>query len=346
MKLVENFINRELFTHDNLAQVDAICILGPTASGKTKFAVEVVMGLGRFEGGQFMPGAEIISADSRQVYRGMDIGTGKDIGEYTVYPGEFIKSYRDRENKWLQVGKEDGGWGESIEIPCHLINVVDAGEKYNIFEYQKDFSKAYKSIKERGMIPVICGGSGLYIEAATMGYELKEVVPNNELRARLEIKSMEDLIEMLTKIKIAKGESPHNNSDFDSKKRVIRAIEIAQAKEFNTTSELLLPQKCLYIGIDVDRETRNARIDARLRTRLQEGLIEEVQRLLNSGILSEDLIYYGLEYKFVTRYVLGELGYEEMVEKLAIAIHQFAKRQMTWFRGMERKGVDIKWIKV
>jgi tRNA dimethylallyltransferase len=307
----------------NLAQYDAVCILGPTASGKTKFAVELAIELGRLENGQFVPGAEILSADSRQVYRGMDIGTGKDMAEYTVNVE-----------------------GVSVEIPCHLVNIVDAGVKYNIFEYQNDFSKAYAGVRERGMMPVICGGSGLYIEAATMGYVLKDVAPNPQLRQELEAKSMEELIQILTDIKLSKGHAPHNNSDFDSKKRVIRAIEIAREADFNTTSNLLLPQKCLYIGIDVDRETRNARIDARLRARLEEGMIEEVQRLLDSGIPAEDLIYYGLEYKFVTQYLLKELGYEQMVERLGIAIHQFAKRQMTWFRGMERKGVAIEWIKI
>lgn len=313
----------ELLEYHNLSQWDAVCILGPTASGKTRFAVEVAKGLGYVEDGRFVHGAEIISADSRQVYRGMDIGTGKDLGEYTVTAEGF-----------------------SVEIPCHLVNIVDAGVKYNIFEYQKDFSVAYAGIKKRGLIPIICGGSGLYIEAATMGYELKEVAPNNELRQELESKSMEELIKLLTDIKLSKGQLPHNNSDFDSRKRVIRGIEIAMAEDFNTTSNLLLPQKCLYIGLDVDKQTRNARIDTRLHARLGEGMIEEVRHLLNAGIPPEDLIYYGLEYKFVTQYIIGELAYEQMVEKLAIAIHQFAKRQMTWFRGMERKGIKIEWVQV
>ncbi|MEF9986464.1 MAG: tRNA (adenosine(37)-N6)-dimethylallyltransferase MiaA [Bacteroidales bacterium] len=325
MSLLDQFIKDNINTQNRFAQYDALCILGPTASGKTKFAVEIAIKLGKMVDSHFKAGAEIISADSRQVYRGMDIGTGKDIREYTV--------------------NLDGDVRKAINIPCHLINIVDAGTKYNIFEYQRDFAKAYSSVRERGLIPIICGGSGLYIEAATMGYELKEVAPNDELRESLKECSMEELTTKLTNILAKKGHLPHNNSDFDSKKRVIRAIEIAMAEDgFNTSSNLKLPQKCLYVGIDVDRNTRNARIDARLRARLEEGMIEEVKRLLDSGIPAADLIYYGLEYKFITQYIMGELGYNEMVEKLAIAIHQFAKRQMTWFRGMERKGVAIEWI--
>lgn len=316
-------MNWEPCAHDNLAQWDAICILGPTASGKTRFAVELALRLSGVEDGVFVSGAEIISADSRQVYKGMDIGTGKDIKEYT--------SVLD---------------GVTACVPCYLVDIIEAGEKYNIFEYQRDFSKVYQEIRNRGNIPIICGGSGLYIEAATMGYELHEVVPNPELRERLEKKNMEELMAMLVELKKARGEAAHNNSDFDTKKRVIRAIEIAMVAGDTTVPPLVLPKKCKFIGIDVDRETRNARIDSRLRIRLEEGMIAEVRRLLDSGIPSADLIYYGLEYKFVTQYLLGELGYEQMVEKLSIAIHQFAKRQMTWFRGMERKGIEIEWIKI
>ncbi len=289
---------------------DALCILGPTASGKTRYAVALARYLG--ECGKK---CEILSADSRQVYRGMDIGTGKDMEEYG-------------------------------DVPVHLVDIVDAGEKYNIFEYQRDFSKAYSDIISRGALPVICGGSGLYIEAATRGYELVEVKPNEQLRAELEPKPMDELIAILTSLKAQKGEKPHNNTDFDTKKRVVRAIEIEMAQGDLSVEKLPLPQKTLFIGIDVDRDTRNSRIDARLTARLKEGMVEEVKGLLDCGINSEDLIYYGLEYKFITQYLIGQLSYQQMEEGLRIAIHQFAKRQMTWFRGMERKGIKINWIKI
>jgi tRNA dimethylallyltransferase len=242
----------------------------------------------------------------------MDIGTGKDLSEYG-------------------------------DVPAHLLDIVDAGTKYNIFEYQKDFSKAYTNILERGCFPIICGGSGLYIEAATRGYELYEVLPDEDLRARLEPKPMEELVQMLKDLKATKGVKPHNDTDWDTKKRVIRAIEIEMAQT-DPRAPLPLPQNVLFVGVSVDRDTRNARIDARLEARLQEGMVEEVKRLLDSGIPAEDLIYYGLEYKFLTQYLIGELSYEEMVSGLRTAIHQFAKRQMTWFRGMERKGVEIHWV--
>lgn len=291
----------------------AITILGPTASGKTKAAVALAHKIERLAGKK----AEILSADSRQVYIGMDIGTGKDIVEYG-------------------------------DVPVHLIDIVPAGEKYNIFRYQRDFSKAYSQIIERGNYPIICGGSGLYIEAATCGYELKEVEPNPALRAEFEHKTMEELIAMFTDLKLKNGSQPHNNTDFDTKKRVIRAIEIELevAKKEIKNEPLPLPDKdsVLFLGVDVDRETRNRRIDVRLESRLKEGMIDEVKRLLDSGIKAEDLIYYGLEYKFITLYLTGELEYSVMVERLQTAIHQFAKRQMTWFRGMERKGIEIKWL--
>ncbi len=291
----------------------AITILGPTASGKTKAAVALARTIEELTGKK----AEILSADSRQVYIGMDIGTGKDLVEYG-------------------------------EIPVHLVDIVPAGEKYNIFRYQRDFSTAYKQIIERGNFPIICGGSGLYIEAATCGYELKEVAPNMQLRSALEQKSMDELVAMLMDLKSKNGTHPHNNTDFDTKKRAIRAIEIELAvanNEIKDTS-LTLPDKnsILFLGVDVDRETRNKRIDARLECRLKEGMTDEVKRLLDSGIKGEDLIYYGLEYKFVTLYLTGELEYGTMIERLQTAIHQFAKRQMTWFRGMERKGIEIKWL--
>ncbi len=282
---------------------DLICILGPTASGKTKYAVKLAL----------ETGGEIISADSRQVYRGMDIGTGKDLGDYSV---------------------------NGVRVPYHLIDIVEAGAKYNIFQYQRDFIKAYNDITARGKLPILCGGSGLYIEAATRGYALPEVPPDPKLRERLEKLPMEELSARLASMK-----SLHNVSDLDSKKRVIRAIEIAIFESENLIMrEEPLIIKTKYIGLSVSREERIERIDRRLKERLQNGMIEEVKQLLALGIAPEDLIYYGLEYKFVTLYLTGQLTYVEMEFQLATAIHQFAKRQMTWFRGMERRGINIEWV--
>ena len=291
-------------------EYDAICILGPTASGKSRFAVELAR--------RFDPVAEILSADSRQVYRKMDIGTGKDLSEYG-------------------------------NVPYHLIDIADAGEKYNIFRYQRDFAAAYADVKKRGKTAIICGGSGLYIESVTRGYFLHDVKPDIELRNSLEKESLERLKQILRQLKERRGAKLHNNTDVDTKKRAIRAIEIekfAAEHELNFKENLTLPQKVCYMGIEVDREERNRRIDERLHRRLDEGMVEEVKALMDSGLSAEDLIYYGLEYKFITLYLIGKMGYGEMVEKLAVAIHQFAKRQMTWFRGMERKGIEIEWIKI
>ena len=302
-------------------EIDLICVLGPTASGKTKYAVRLARQINEILGTQR---AEILSADSRQVYRGMDIGTGKDLGEYE-------------------------------EIPYHLMDIVDAGTKYNIFEYQRDFEKAYKDIVDRGGIPILCGGSGLYIEAATCGYSLPEVPPNPELRAELEKKSDEELIAQLASLKPL-----HNNTDYDTRKRLIRALEIAIFEaEHPVNRSSYLPKNTYYIGTLVSREVRNAKIDARLDARLEEGMVEEIRGLIDgthpalcsdgqagTPIPPEDLIYYGLEYKFVTLYLIGELTFEQMHTQLATAIHQFAKRQMTWFRGMERKGITIHWTAV
>ena len=280
-------------------EYDLITILGPTASGKTKYAVRAAKSLD----------AEILSADSRQVYRGMDIGTGKDLCEYD-------------------------------EVPYHLIDIVDAGTKYNIFEYQRDFEKAYQDIVSRGKKAILCGGSGLYIESVTQGYKLQEVAPNPELRAELERYSDQELIAKLEALKPL-----HNNTDYDTRKRLIRALEIAiYQNEHPAVESNFLPKKTKYIGINVDRDTRNFKIDKRLDQRLEEGMLAEVQTLLDSGISPEDLIYYGLEYKFITLHLIGELSFKEMRDKLAIAIHQFAKRQMTWFRGMERRGIKIEWV--
>ena len=311
-EILDKYLSRE---------IDLICVLGPTASGKTKYAVRLARQINEILGAQR---AEILSADSRQVYRGMDIGTGKDLGEYE-------------------------------EIPYHLMDIVDAGTKYNIFEYQRDFEKAYKDIVDRGGIPILCGGSGLYIEAATCGYSLPEVPPDPELRAELEKKSDEELIAQLASLKPL-----HNNTDYDTRKRLIRALEIAIFEaEHPVNRSSFLPKNTYYIGTLVSREVRNARIDARLDDRLEEGMVAEIRGLIDgthpalcsdgqagTPIPPEDLIYYGLEYKFVTLYLIGELTFEQMRAQLATAIHQFAKRQMTWFRGMERKGITIHWTAV
>ncbi len=308
---------RELLDSYRSGDIDLICVLGPTASGKTRYAVRLAREINSLLS-ETPAGAEIISADSRQVYRGMDIGTGKDLAEYE-------------------------------EIPYHLMDIVDAGTKYNIFEYQRDFEKAYADIRERGGIPILCGGSGLYIEAATCGYSLPEVPPAPELRAELEKKSDEELIAQLASLKPL-----HNTTDHDTRKRLIRALEIAiYEAEHPVKRTEFLPKNTYYIGTLVSREERNARIDRRLDARLEEGMVEEIRGLLDgthpalapgsSPVTAEDLIYYGLEYKFVTLYLTGELTFEEMRIQLATAIHQFAKRQMTWFRGMERKGIRIHW---
>ncbi len=292
-----------------------VCVLGPTASGKTRFAVRLADALG----------AEIISADSRQVYRGMDIGTGKDLADYS-----FVRPD-----------------GSLAEVPYHLIDIADAGEKYDIFRYQRDFAAAYEDIVSRGKPVVLCGGSGLYIEAALRGYSLPEVPPNPELRAELEKETDEVLIARLASLK-----KLHNHTDYDTRKRLIRALEIAIYQSEHPDEEvykagervLFQPQDILYLGVQVSREERIRRIDLRLEARLQEGLVEEVRQLLASGIPAENLLYYGLEYKFLTLYLTGSISYDEMVSQLRTAIHQFAKRQMTWFRGMERRGVSIVWV--
>lgn len=294
--------------------IDLICVLGPTASGKTRYAVALARELNRLRGvnaseGSVNAGAEILSGDSRQVYRGMDIGTGKDLSEYE-------------------------------EIPYHLIDIVDAGTKFDLYQYQKAFEKAYKDIIDSGGIPILCGGSGLYLEAATCGYSIPDVPQSPELRAELEAKSTEELISMLAGLKPL-----HNKTDIDTRKRLIRALEIAiWQKDHQVENTSYLPKKTYYIGTLVSREERNRRIDARLDARIAEGMADEVKGLLDSGIPAENLTYYGLEYKFVTQYVLGVLSLEEMKTLLGNAIHQFAKRQMTWFRGMERKGIKIHWV--
>ena len=281
-----------------------ITILGPTASGKTPLAAALARKVG----------GEIISADSRQVYRRMDIGTGKDLADYG-------------------------------DVPYHLIDICEPGTKYNLFQYQQDFFDAYNNIIGRGRVPILCGGTGLYIEAVLKGYQLSPVPQNPELRARLEGKSLEELTQMLTQLKTKTGSNMHNKTDVDSCQRAIRAIEIETYNLQNPTPRRELPPvESLIIGVNIDRELRREKITRRLKARLEEGMIDEVKGLLAEGIAPDDLIYYGLEYKYVTEYVTGRTTYDEMFRQLEIAIHQFAKRQMTWFRGMERRGFTIHWI--
>ncbi len=281
-----------------------LSVIGPTACGKTSLAVSLALAI---------DGAEIISADSRQVYRGMDIGTGKDLSEYAR-----------------------GGRA----VPSHLLDIVDAGEKYNLFEFQRDFLESYNDIVVRGAYPVLCGGSGMYVESVLKGYRLLPVPENTALRQELETKSLDELAEMLSKYK-----KLHNNTDTDTKKRAIRAIEIEEFYLNTPVQERSFPQiNSLTVGLSVEREVRRDRISRRLQERLDSGMVEEVKGLLDSGIKPEQLIYYGLEYKYLTLYLTGALSYEDMVKGLEIAIHQFAKRQMTWFRGMEKRGVKIHWV--
>ncbi len=289
-----------------------ITILGPTASGKTPLAAALARALQPLPDGGC--GGEIISADSRQVYRRMDIGTGKDLEDY-------------------------GG------VPYHLIDICEPGTKYNLFQYQQDFFDAYQDIRHRGVLPILCGGTGLYIEAVLKGYQLSPVPQNPELRRQLEGRTLEELTLMLTELKARTGSNMHNKTDVDSCQRAIRAIEI---ETYNLEHPLprreLPPVDSLIIGVDIDRELRRRKITKRLKDRLDGGMIDEVRGLIDEGIAEEDLIYYGLEYKFVTEYIVGRLSYDEMFSRLEIAIHQFAKRQMTWFRGMERRGFTINWI--
>jgi tRNA dimethylallyltransferase len=281
-----------------------ITILGPTASGKTPVAARLAAEIG----------GEVISADSRQVYRRMDIGTGKDLEDYG-------------------------------SVPYHLIDICEPGTKYNLFEYQQDFYDVYQQIRSRGAVPILCGGTGLYIEAVLKGYKLSPVPQNQALRDSLEGKPLDELTEMLVRLKSQNGSNMHNTTDVDSCQRAIRAIEI---ETYNLQHPMpkreLPPVDSIIIGIDIDRELRREKITRRLKARLEDGMVEEVKALLDEGIPAEDLIYYGLEYKFLTEYLTGQLTYDEMFQRLEIAIHQFAKRQMTWFRGMERRGFNINWI--
>ncbi len=282
---------------------DFITLLGPTASGKTGFAARLA----------YLLDAEIISADSRQVYRRMDIGTGKDLADYTV---------------------------EGRQIPYHLIDIAEPGTKYNVFEYQRDFLEVYNDIRARKRRVIVCGGTGLYLESVLRGYRLSPVPPDTALRTRLEKKTLAELTELLRSYKTL-----HNTTDVDTAQRAIRAIEIEEYYRKTPLEDRPFPRfSSLTLGIDVDRETRRRRISERLKSRLEEGMADEVLGLLAEGIDAEDLIYYGLEYKYLTLYATGHLTHEEMSARLEIAIHQFAKRQMTWFRGMERRGTPIRWL--
>ena len=285
-----------------------ITILGPTASGKTSLAAALAARID----------AEIISADSRQVYRGMTIGTGKDLDDYRQ--------------------------GDRV-IPYHLIDICDPGTKYNLFQYQQDFHLIYNNIVARGVRPILCGGTGLYIESVLKGYALSPVPQNQALRDELADKSLAELTEMLEDLKHRNHSVMHNRTDVDTAQRAIRAIEIETYNlEHPTDNRTLPPIDSVIIGVDINREERRRKITQRLKQRLEEGMVDEIRQLLDRGIAPENLIYYGLEYKFVTEYVIGKTSYEEMFRQLEIAIHQFAKRQMTWFRGMERRGFTIHWI--
>ena len=286
-----------------MSDIDLIAIIGPTASGKTSLATALAYDLD----------SEIISGDSRQVYRGMDIGTGKDLEDYVV---------------------------EGRQIPYHLIDIVEPGYKYNVFEYQRDFLKAYEDICRRGKLPILCGGTGMYVESVLKGYRLLPVPENPALRERLSGKSLDELTAILSTYK-----KLHNSTDVDTVKRAVRAIEIEEYYRQTPVQEWEFPHlKSLIIGVSIDRDLRRKKISERLRERLDAGMVEEVRGLLDQGIAPEDLIYYGLEYKYLTLYVTGQMTHAEMVHDLEIAIHQFAKRQMTWFRGMERRGFNIHWI--
>lgn len=283
---------------------DLIAVVGPTASGKTSLAVALAKELD----------TEIISADSRQVYRRMDLGTGKDLSDYHVEGNRYI--------------------------PYHLIDIVEPGTKYNVFEYQQDFMKVYEDMKSRELLPVLCGGTGMYVEAILKGFNLIPVPENKALREQLSDKTLQELAEILSSYK-----NLHNVTDLDTTKRAIRAIEIEEYKRTHQVEERPFPKlNALVVGIDVDRDTRRERITRRLKQRLEDGMLDEIRGLLAEGIPADDLIYYGLEYKFLTQYIIGELSYDDMFRKLEIAIHQFAKRQMTWFRGMEKRGIPIYWL--
>ena len=286
-----------------MSKIDLIAIIGPTVSGKTPFAAALAHRLH----------SEVISADSRQVYRGMDLGTGKDLADYVV---------------------------QGEPIPYHLIDIADPGYKYNVFEFQRDFLSAYQSMRQRGLLPILCGGTGMYVESVLRGYRLLPVPENPTLRQQLANYSLEELTQILSRYKTL-----HNTTDVDTAKRAIRAIEIEEYYAHTPIEERSFPQlNSLVIGLDIDRNLRREKITRRLKQRLDEGMLDEIRQLLSRGLTPDDLLYYGLEYKYLTLHVIGQLSYDEMFHQLETAIHQFAKRQMTWFRGMERRGIHIHWI--
>lgn len=290
-----------------------ITILGPTASGKTSLAAALAYRL--HQQGQE---AEILSGDSRQVYRGMTIGTGKDLDDYVV---------------------------EGYRVPYHLIDICEPGTKYNLFQYQQDFLVAYEQIQGRGAQPILCGGTGLYIESVLKGYQLSPVPQNQALRDELEGRPLDELTAMLISLKRQTGSNMHNQTDVDTAQRAIRAIEIETYNLEHPTERRHFPAiPYIIIGVGIDRESRREKITRRLRQRLDEGMADEIRMLLDRGVAPDDLMYYGLEYKYVTEYVIGQTTYDEMFSRLQIAIHRFAKRQMTWFRGMERRGFTIHWV--
>ena len=286
-----------------MSKIDLIAIIGPTASGKTPFAAALAHRLH----------SEVISADSRQVYRGMDLGTGKDLADYVV---------------------------QGEPIPYHLIDIADPGYKYNVFEFQRDFLSAYQSMRQRGLLPILCGGTGMYVESVLRGYRLLPVPENPTLRQQLANYSLEELTQILSRYKTL-----HNTTDVDTAKRAIRAIEIEEYYAHTPIEERSFPQlNSLVIGLDIDRNLRREKITRRLKQRLDEGMLDEIRQLLSRDLTPDDLLYYGLEYKYLTLHVIGQLSYDELFHQLETAIHQFAKRQMTWFRGMERRGIHIHWI--
>ena len=286
-----------------MSKIDLIAIIGPTASGKTPFAAALAHRLH----------SEVISADSRQVYRGMDLGTGKDLADYVV---------------------------QGEPIPYHLIDIADPGYKYNVFEFQRDFLSAYQSMRQRGLLPILCGGTGMYVESVLRGYRLLPVPENPTLRQQLANYSLEELTQILSRYKTL-----HNTTDVDTAKRAIRAIEIEEYYAHTPIEERSFPQlNSLVIGLDIDRNLRREKITRRLKQRLDEGMLDEIRQLLSRDLTPDDLLYYGLEYKYLTLHVIGQLSYDEMFHQLETAIPQFAKRQMTWFRGMERRGIHIHWI--
>lgn len=288
---------------ESISNYDLLVVTGPTASGKTSLAAAIAKKVG----------GEIISADSRQVYRGMNIGTGKDYDDYLI---------------------------DGTRLPCHLIDIADPGYKYNVFEYQRDFIKVYSDLKERKVFPVVCGGSGMYADSIITGYKMIEVAPDSGLRIKLEKKTMEELKSILQTYK-----NLHNKSDLDTKKRIIRAIEIAHFEKNKGMKKGEIPKvRSLVVGVLFERALRRKRISERLKKRLDNGMVDEVKQLIDSGINTDTLIYYGLEYKYITLYLTGKITFDEMARDLEIAIHQFAKRQMTWFRGMEKRGIKINWL--